>query len=61
MNNINKALIAPIVAVVFMMLKATSGFQIDDATLDVVVNAVLSIIAIIGVFANPTKNDEPKE
>jgi multisubunit Na+/H+ antiporter MnhF subunit len=57
MNQINKAIILPIVAVLFMMLKVVSGFEISDAAVDMTTDAILSIIALIGIFTHPVKKD----
>lgn len=54
-QQINRAIVAPIVAVIFMMLKQTSGFHFDNFNVDLITDAVLSIISLYGIFMHPTK------
>jgi uncharacterized membrane protein len=57
MNRINKALIAPIIALVLIYCKSVAGIELPDDTADIVTDAVLSIIALVGIFTKPTKDD----
>lgn len=58
MNKINKGLILPIVALVILYLKSVAGIQLPDETADIISDATLSILALIGIFTNPKKKDE---
>lgn len=58
MNQINKSLILPIVALVIMYLKTVAGIQLPDETADIITDATLAILALIGIFTNPKENNK---
>lgn len=60
-TQLNRAIIAPIIAVILMMLKQTSGFTFDNINADLITDAVLSIVSLYGIFAHPVKPSDPKE
>lgn len=57
MNRINKAILLPIVAVLVMILKSSGTIQIDDTEIDKITDAIISIIALWGIFEHPVKKD----
>lgn len=58
MNKINKGLILPIVALVILYLKSVAGIQLPDETADIITDATLSILTLIGIFTHPTKYED---
>lgn len=52
----NKALIAPIVALFCLTIKSTLGIQFDDQTLNIITDGILSIISLVGIFTHPKKD-----
>lgn len=58
MNKINKQLLVPIVALVIMYCKSVAGIQLPDETADIITDATLSILTLIGIFTHPTKDED---
>ena len=52
-KQLNRAIIAPIVAVIVMMIKQTSGFTFENINADLITDAVLSIVSLYGIFVHP--------
>lgn len=57
-ENFNRGLIAPIVAVVLILIKSSTGFQFDDSVSNQITDAILAIVTLIGIFTHPTKKGE---
>ena len=57
-ENFNRGLIAPIVAVVLILIKSSTGFQFDDSVSNQITDAILAIVTLIGIFTHPTKKEE---
>ena len=57
-DNFNRGLIAPIVAVVLILIKSRTGFQFDDSVSNQITDAILAIVTLIGIFTHPTKKGE---
>ena len=57
-DNFNRGLIAPIVAVVLILIKSSTGFQFDDSVSNQITDAILAIVTLIGIFTHPTKKGE---
>lgn len=55
MKKLNPKIILPIVALFIMLAQEASGFEFSATELQVINDAVLSIIALSGIFANPNK------
>lgn len=53
MKNLNPKLILPVVALLIMVIQNATGLKFDETQLQVVNDAVLSIIALLGIFTNP--------
>lgn len=51
----NKALILPIVSLVAIVVKQITGYDFDDATINTITDAILSVIVLIGIFMHPKK------
>jgi uncharacterized membrane protein len=51
----NKQLIAPIVALFVLLAKESYGVDIQSESVDVIVNGVLAVVALAGIFMNPKK------
>lgn len=51
----NKALLAPIVALFLLVFKQFFGIEFDDNALDVITDGILSLILLIGIFMEPKK------
>lgn len=52
---INRAIIVPIVAGIALILKLLFGLELDQHAQDVLADAVLALITLIGVFVHPKK------
>jgi uncharacterized membrane protein len=55
----NKAILAPIVAAVLLLVKQLTGYEGPGETADIITNAVLGIIALVGVFMEPRTAPSP--
>lgn len=53
MKNLNPKIILPIVALFVMLIQEATGLKFDAAELQLINDAVLSIIALSGIFVNP--------
>ena len=61
MKKVNPKIILPIIALLIMVVQNSFGLKFDTVELQTINDAVLSILALIGIFANPTidkKNDD---
>lgn len=58
MNQINRNLILPIIALIIMYMKSVAGVQLPDETADIITDATLAILALIGIFTNPKQNEK---
>lgn len=52
---VNKQIIVPIAALVSLILKSNFGIVLSDGDMDTVVNGVLAIVGLFGVFMHPKK------
>lgn len=50
----NKALIVPIVALIALSVKQIGGIEIGQEQLDIIVNGILAITTLAGIFMHPT-------
>jgi uncharacterized membrane protein len=51
----NKAIIAPIVAAVLMLIKQLFGIELPSEAVDTITNGVLAIVMLAGIFIDPRK------
>ena len=58
--DMNKALIAPIVALALLLAKQTFGVEFDSETQNAIVDGVLALITLAGIFMHPNKKDGVK-
>lgn len=49
----NKQLLIPIAALFVLVLKQYFGYELTDETIDVVTNAMLAIVTLMGIFMHP--------
>lgn len=56
MNQINKAILVPLFALVALILKANFGIKLSDSDLNTVIDGTLVLIGIAGVFMHPKKD-----
>ncbi len=54
----NKALLAPIVALFLLILKQSLGIEFDDNTMNVITDGILALVTLIGIFMHPKKGGE---
>lgn len=54
----NRALLVPIISLLALTYKGVTHQTIPDETLDIITNAVLSLISLFGIFMNPAKKNE---
>lgn len=57
MGKISPKLILPIIALIIMLGQEATGIKFDQTELQVINDAILSIIALSGIFANPNEDD----
>ena len=55
MKNINPKIILPIIALIIMMVQESTGLKFAEEQMQIINDAVLSIIALTGIFTNPSK------
>ena len=51
----NRNIIIPVVALLVLIAKQISGVELNDVQVDIIVEGVLGIAAIIGIFMNPKR------
>lgn len=57
MNQINKAIILPILAMVSLALKSIWHVELSDKDMDTIANGILSLVALAGIFMHPKKKE----
>ena len=57
MNKINKAIILPIVAGLMLVVSYMTDQPLTDMDAETLTNAILAIVALVGVFISPIKKD----
>lgn len=57
MNQINKAIILPILAMFSLALKSVCNVELSDKDMDTIANGILSLIALVGIFMHPKKEE----
>jgi uncharacterized membrane protein len=58
---INRAIILPIIAGIALIIKLIFGLEIDQHAQDVLADAVLAIVSVIGIFMQPKKKTIKKK
>ncbi len=51
----NKKLIVPIVALIVLLSKESLGVEFDSKEIDVIVEGLLAISVVFGIFTNPKR------
>ncbi len=51
----NKQLIAPIVALIVLFVKESFGVDVQSEVVDTVLNGILAVITLAGIFMNPKR------
>lgn len=59
--NVNRNLIIPIAALIALYCKSVAGIDIPDDTANIITDAALSILALIGIFTNPKKKEDDSD
>lgn len=54
----NKTIIAPIIALVLLLVKQLTGFEFTQPEIDVLTDGVLAVTALVGIIINH-KKEEP--
>jgi uncharacterized membrane protein len=58
----NRKLLIPVFAVLALLLKEIGGIHLDDSQIDIMIEGILGVTAIVGIFMNPKKSpSRPKE
>jgi uncharacterized membrane protein len=57
----NKALIAPIVALILTLVKQAFGLKFDDETTNIIIDGALALVTLAGIFMNPKKEIKKDE
>lgn len=57
----NKALILPIVALLALAMKQISGYEYSQTEVDIIVEGILAITTLIGIFMTPQKGGKDDE
>jgi uncharacterized membrane protein len=55
MDKINKAIILPVLAGVALIGKKLFGIEVSDAELNVLTDAILGAVTLVGIFMKPNK------
>jgi hypothetical protein len=55
---LNKALLAPIVALFCLLLKQVFGISLDDSMLNTATDGLLAIITMAGIFMDPKHQED---
>ncbi len=51
----NRKILFPTVALIALLVKQISGIELDNVQIDVIVEGILGVSAIVGIFMNPKK------
>lgn len=54
----NKAIIAPVIALIALFAKKAFGYDLTQPELDIIVDGVLAFTALIGIFMEPNKSNK---
>lgn len=54
----NKALLIPIIALLALIAKQAFGYELSQVEIDIVIEGVLSIVTLVGLFMNPKKEGD---
>jgi uncharacterized membrane protein len=52
---VNRNIIIPTVALLALVVKQISGVELDNVQIDIIVEGILGVAAIIGIFTNPKR------
>lgn len=55
----NRKILIPAVALIALLLKEVGDINLSDAQINVIVEGLLGVTAIVGIFMNPKKGDSP--
>ncbi len=55
-GNLNKALIYPIIALVALLVKLLFNIELRDEEVDIIIEGILAVAIMVGIFTNPKKN-----
>jgi uncharacterized membrane protein len=58
---INRAIILPIVAGIALIIKLVFGLELDQHQQDILADAILALVTLIGVFVHPKKKTVKKK
>lgn len=51
----NRKLLLPIVALICLLSKELGGVEFDNQQIDILIEGILAIATLIGIFMNPKK------
>lgn len=51
----NRKILLPTVALFALVVKQISGTELDNVQIDIIVEGILGVAAIIGIFMNPKR------
>ncbi len=61
MKDINPKIILPIIALLIMVAQEATGIKFDATELQIINDGILAIIAMAGIFSNPSKEKTEEE
>jgi uncharacterized membrane protein len=53
-----KSTIYPIIALVALLIKLTFGIELRDEEVDVIIEGILAIAILVGIFSNPKRKEK---
>lgn len=59
LKGVNKALLIPIVSFVALIVKNSTGYELNNEAVNLAVDAILAINTIIGIFLEPKRKVIP--
>ena len=57
MNQINKAIIVPIIAAILLIIKQFTGYSFENLDINALADAALAVITLLGIIMHPTKKE----
>jgi uncharacterized membrane protein len=60
-SKLNRKILIPAVALIALMVKEIGGIELSDAQINVIVEGILGVTAIVGIFMNPKAPPSPTD
>jgi len=51
----NRTILIPVIALLALIIKEVSGVELDSLKIDIIIEGILGLVGIVGIFMNPKK------